>query len=85
MSADSFATDRGRNRGPNIVKTAVDVEIILADGSSLGGALFLGRDQRVSDLLNDAPRFLPFQQANGEFLLVSKDQIALLKPLDRPD
>lgn len=85
MSASAISPDQRRNRGADIVKTAVDVEIILADGSSLGGALFLGCDQRVSDLLNEPPRFLPFQQANGEFLLVSKDHIALLKPLDRPD
>lgn len=63
-------------------KVKVAVEVILADGTTVSGAVFIGVDERVSDLLNDDKPFFPVRMENGEILLVNKTAVALVKPLD---
>ena len=65
-------------------KVNVGVDIILNDGTSLSGSIFIGLDERVQDLLNDPKLFIPLQQANEEILLVNKNSIAVCKPIDTP-
>lgn len=72
-------------RFKSISKAAVDVELVLTDGSQLSGNVYLGKDERVSDLLNEDTMFLPFRTEHGEFLLIAKVSIAMCKPLDRPN
>jgi hypothetical protein len=67
-----------------IVKDVIEVEIILHDGTKLDGKVFIGQEQRVQDLLNDANAFFPLLQPSGEILLIAKSAMALCKPLDSP-
>lgn len=63
-------------------KTNVEVEIILIDGTTLAGSVFIGLGERVQDLLNDGNRFFPLRMHNKDLLLVAKAQVAVCKPLD---
>lgn len=65
-------------------KVNVGVDIILNDGTSLSGSVFIGLDERVQDLLNDPKLFIPLQQDNDEILLVNKSSVAICKPIDTP-
>jgi len=65
-------------------KVNVGVDIILNDGTSLSGSVFIGLNERVQDLLNDPKLFIPLQQDNDEILLVNKSSIAVCKPIDTP-
>ena len=70
-------------RPPSILaKNLAHVEIILADGTRLEGQLFVGRDERVQDLLNDAKHFLPMKLQDQSVLLLNKASIAICRPLD---
>lgn len=84
MHGDVKEDDSVRQK-KSITKSAVDVELVLTDGSQLSGSVYLGKGERVSDLLNAPAMFLPFRVENGEFLLIAKASIALCKPLDRPN
>lgn len=79
MSADSV-TPIQASRIRSKVKVAV--EVILSDGTTVSGGVFIGMDERVSDLLNDNKPFFPVRMENGEILLVNKTSVALVKPLD---
>lgn len=70
-------------RASRISKERVDVEMIFHDGTKLSGAVFIGREQRVQDLLNDPYSFFPLAQENAEILLIAKSAVAVCKPLDR--
>jgi DnaJ-domain-containing protein 1 len=48
-----------------IAKQKVQVYIRLEDGTEMVGFLFVTSQQRVSDLLNDNRRFLPFLDLDG--------------------
>ncbi|MGD8326128.1 MAG: hypothetical protein PVF65_04360 [Sphingomonadales bacterium] len=65
-------------------KVNVGVDIILNDGTTLSGSVFIGLNERVQDLLNDPKTFIPLRQQNGEILLINKNSIAVCKPLDTP-
>ncbi|GAB4577256.1 MAG: hypothetical protein Tsb008_23320 [Rhodothalassiaceae bacterium] len=80
-----MSEDTRVRRFKSISKAAVDVELVLTDGSQLSGNVYLGKDERVSDLLNEDTMFLPFRTEHGEFLLIAKVSIAMCKPLDRPN
>lgn len=84
MSGDNQAETTSLNVQSLIVKEVVEVELILHDGTALAGKVFIGRDQRVQDLLNDDNAFFPLLQDNGEILLIAKTAMALCKPLDSP-
>lgn len=83
MQQDDVIADIPGPQKKNIFKVAVDTELVLVDGSHLSGNVFLGKGERVSDLLNAPTLFLPFRVENGEFLLIAKASIAMCKPLDR--
>ena len=66
-----------------VVKERTEVEIIMNDGSTLQGSVFLEKRERVSDLMNNADReFIPIKLHNGETLLVSRKNIAVCRPID---
>ncbi len=69
----------------HIAKDRVEVSVIMADGSSIDGHVFLSDDERVSDLLNSNRMFFPLELESNELLLINKTSIALCKPIDRPD
>lgn len=75
-----FEIQRARVR----TKVNVGVDIILNDGTSVTGSVFIGLEERVQDLLNDPKLFIPVRQANEEILLINKNSVAICKPLDTP-
>jgi hypothetical protein len=62
-------------------KTNVDVELIMADGTTLSGSVFIGLEERVQELLNDSKQFFPLRLENKEVLLINKTMVAICKPL----
>ncbi|MEM7569848.1 MAG: hypothetical protein AAF337_08630 [Pseudomonadota bacterium] len=63
-------------------KYNIDVDIVLNDGTQIAGNVFLSKEERVQDLLNDGRPFFPVRLANQEILLINKASIAVLKPID---
>lgn len=63
-------------------KSKAAVEVVLEDGTSLAGHVFVSVDERVLDCLNDARPFIPFLQADGTMLIVAKAKIAVCRPLE---
>jgi hypothetical protein len=62
-------------------KTNVDVELVMTDGTALSGTVFIGLDERVQELLNDAKPFFPLRLANKDVLLINKLLVAICKPI----
>lgn len=56
-------------------KTAVLVEISLADGSVLVGKVFVSLQGRLTDVLNDDRAFLPVEKTDGTSLALAKTAI----------
>ncbi len=63
-------------------KSKAAVELVLEDGTTLAGHLFVGAEERVLDCLNDARPFVPFLAADGAMLILAKAKIAVCRPLD---
>jgi DnaJ-domain-containing protein 1 len=57
------------------------VEAQLADGTSVFGKVFLSSQGRLSDLLNDERDFLPFERADGSFMVLAKSQLRRISPM----
>lgn len=57
------------------------VEVQLTDGTACFGRVFLAPQGRLSDLLNDERRFLPFQRSDGVFQAIAKAQIKKASPV----
>jgi hypothetical protein len=67
-----------------IPKYEIEVQIELDDGARLSGHLFARRTQRLSDLLNDPRRSLPFQNSGGTIVHLRKEAIAkVVEPRQR--
>lgn len=77
-----MTSDQSSRPSDILAKSLAHVEIILADGTRLEGQLFVGRDERLQDLLNDAKPFLPMRLQDQSILLLSKASIAICRPLD---
>ncbi len=63
-------------------KVNVDVELVLVDGTTVSGKVFIETKQRVLDLLNTGDSFFPMRLENQDIVLVSKAAIAFCKPLE---
>lgn len=63
-------------------KYNVDVDLVLHDGTQISGNVFLSKEERVQDLLNDPRPFFPIRLPNQEILIVNKTSIAVCKPID---
>ena len=57
------------------------VELWLQDGRRLEGVVFLALGQRVLDLLNDRPAFLPFRNSDQVVILIAKTSIVQCRPI----
>ncbi len=68
---------------PLRTKLRVGVEITLIDGSRMSGNLFLNRDERVLDLINDQRAFVPFEDASGAVSVLSKTAIMRITPIQQ--
>ena len=52
-------------------KKTVDTELILHDGDTLSGQVYLNIGERVQDLLNSKQGFFPLRVESGEILLIN--------------
>jgi len=64
-----------------ITKVKLEVEIRLDGGDTLNGFLFLSPQGRLSDMMNDERRFLPFEGRDGTFMMVKKDACRSVTPV----
>jgi DnaJ-domain-containing protein 1 len=64
-----------------ITKTKLEVEVRLDDGEVMTGSLFVSPQGRLSDMMNDERRFLPFERSDGTFLMLKKDACRSVTPL----
>lgn len=77
-----------------VEKRRADAEVTLATGTTVRGAFFLAGSsashagpERVADLLNAEPGFLPFETAGGdaETLLLNRAHVIAVRLLERAD
>lgn len=61
-------------------KKKIEVDMALASGDSFRGYLFLGQDERLSDLMNDVRIFLPFEVCGGGEMVINKSTIVEVVP-----
>ncbi len=64
-------------------KVKIEVELVLTDGSVLGGEMFMHADQRVIDIVNDDRKFVPFASFDGPVRVINKAMIAHITPIER--
>jgi DnaJ-domain-containing protein 1 len=58
-----------------VQKTAILVEISLADGSVILGKIFVPNQGRLTDVLNDDRNFLPVESSDGTTIAIAKTAI----------
>ena len=64
-------------------KTKTRTTLKMKDGSLLNGHVYCSQDERLSDLLNDSKRFLPFETMDGEIIFVTKDAMSQVMPKEK--
>lgn len=57
-------------------KTKVRVDLQLGDRTTLDGFVFCSQGERVSDILNDAREFLPFETHTKDIMMLRKGIIS---------
>lgn len=65
-----------------VTKMPLQVRIALDDGSVLDGVLYVTPQGRLSDLLNGEREFLPFETADGSFLVLKKSSFRSVQPVE---
>jgi DnaJ-domain-containing protein 1 len=66
-----------------IPKNKLLVELQLDTGVQLTGYVFVGQQQRLSDLMNDERGFLPFEAMDGAITIFLKTMMRSVKPINR--
>ncbi len=56
-------------------KLKIDVQVETQNGKKFLGSMFVRRDQRMSDLLNDERGFLPLETTEGLVVNLNKSSI----------
>lgn len=75
----------GRKRGlakGYVPKITVPVELLLHNGQTLRGSVFLPATVRVLDLLGDERQFIPFADGTGRISLMNKTFIVRVTPFE---
>ncbi len=66
-----------------VLKTnKIEVELLLNGGTTFRVNLFVHDMERVTDLLNDPRKFIPFEDVTGQIRLVNKESIQTVIPAD---
>ena len=63
----------------------VETEIRMADGANYVGTIYIQKDSRVLDFLNEPAPFFALTEQNGKVRLLSKSQVLQIVPYDRGD
>jgi DnaJ-domain-containing protein 1 len=66
-----------------VFKNKLLVELELDSGRVLIGYMFVGQQQRLSDLMNDDRTFLPFQNLDDSILIFHKSAARGIKPVEK--
>jgi DnaJ-domain-containing protein 1 len=66
-----------------IPKNKLLVELQLDTGVQLTGYVFVGQQQRLSDLMNDERGFLPFEAMDGAITIFLNTMMRSIKPINR--
>ncbi len=66
-------------------KTKVRVDLQLEDRSTLDGFVFCSQGERVSDILNDAREFLPFETHTKDIMMLRKGVITSILAREEGD
>ena len=61
-------------------KLTIDAMLYFMDGTMATGTLFVDTNQRISDLMNEGRKFLPFLNRDGGFEMINKDTISKVRP-----
>ena len=64
-------------------KSQVEVELHLDDGSHYLGKFGLGMSERLSDMMNDDRKFLPFETSDGQVVVIRKSTISKVVQLNQ--
>ena len=67
---------------PKIPKVREHAEIVLADGTTMKGHVFVEATMRIQDLLNGPNAFFPFVDEEDIVRLVNKRHVAYVRPFD---
>lgn len=59
------------------------VDIHLRDGTEIQANIFLSRQQRLVDMLNDTRMFMPVENNDGAVIMLNKSSIAHVIPTDQ--
>lgn len=62
----------------------VAVTLTLHSGEILNGHVFLGRAQKLRDLMNNHDQFIDFEKRDDTLTLIAKSVIAMIAPIDLP-
>lgn len=63
-------------------KHKVSVELRMSDGTDIVGFMFATNNERVLDVMNAPTPYVPFQNAEGELMILSKATILRVRPKD---
>src|SRR5215510_1367251 len=66
-----------------IYKNKLLVEVEFESGTQWTGYLFVGQQQRLSDLMNDERVFLPFEMLDGSIMIFHKSSARGIKPVEK--
>ncbi len=70
------------HHGIRIPMVRAYAELTLSDGVRLTGHMFVEATTRLQDVLNDERLFFPFISEADGFVLVNKNTVARVRPLD---
>ena len=62
-------------------KRVADVELHFKSGLVRQGIFYVNIRQRPLEVLNDDRKFIPFRDEDGSVMIISKDVIAMVRPL----
>ena len=69
-------------RSLHIPKIKEFAEIVLRDGTTLKGHVFIDVTSRMQDMLNAAPAFFPMVDVHDEVHLINKAAVIRMRPYD---
>ena len=79
VSGDNSGTAQGQLQAGGTLPLAVEMEF--DSGQRMVGSVFVSRQQRLPDLLNDERAFLPFETSEGLIKILRKSTIRSVTPL----
>ena len=83
-SAGGDHAETNGGRVETVGKTKTEVTLTLANSWTVRGFIFTAPEERISDLLNDPRRSLPFQNSGGTIVHLRKEAIAkVVEPRQR--